>query len=56
MEKWENLWLTPTNGSITKEFLPSVKERVKLKHFKLNFKLTKYLTEQISKHIFTDSN
>ncbi len=44
MKMWEELWKNSVNGSITKQFFPSVSDRMKIKHLILNFKLTQYLT------------
>jgi hypothetical protein len=39
MDKWKVLWKFSVNGSITKQYLSSVKERMNIKHLKSNFKL-----------------
>jgi hypothetical protein len=38
------MWQSSTNGLITKQYLPSVRERQKISHLDLNFKLTQFLT------------
>ncbi len=42
--QWEKIWPSSTNGLITKQYSPSVRERQKISHLDLNFKLTQFLT------------
>jgi hypothetical protein len=51
------MWQKTTKGIITKQFFPSVMDRLKIKHLDFNFKLTQFLTgQQILKITYIDLN
>jgi hypothetical protein len=45
IELWNDRWLNATTGSATRTFIPSIRERARMKkYFKPNFYLTQFLT------------
>jgi hypothetical protein len=44
VNEWNNEWQLSTKGSQTKEFFPTIYERLKMKYFKPNYTLTQYFS------------
>jgi ribonuclease HI len=44
INEWEKQWLNTSKASQTKDFFPSIRDRLKIKHLKPNFVITQFLS------------
>jgi hypothetical protein len=45
VNKWENMWRTSINGSQTRKFFPTIRDRLAISDLRSNFILTQFLSD-----------